>query len=71
MPDTSFVQANQVLDRILSYRLPSSETADMLDMNYLRLDDEGRHALFLAVCGRLLVEMERRRHEHLHQEAQE
>ncbi len=43
----------------------------MLDMNYLRLDDEGRHALFLAVCGRLLVEMERRRHEHLHQEAQE
>ncbi len=63
MPDTSFAQANQELDRILAYRLSPGRTVDLLDQEFLGSDDEGRHALFLAVCGRLLVEMERRRHE--------
>ncbi len=44
---------------------------DLLDQEFLGSDDEGRHALFLAVCGRLLVEMERRRHERPCLEAQE
>ena len=53
--------ANQSIDRILAYGIPPDQKAGELNRFYTSLGEGDRHALFLAVCARLLVEIERSR----------